>query len=200
MKYWLRCLKTYLPNNYTLNDSNRMTLAFFTLSALDILGVLHEKTTVSERADYVNWIYHCQHPNGGFRGFTGSIFDAELKQQDNEHWDPANLAGTFFGLAALIVLGDDLERVRRRECLKWLARLQLPDGNFGEVLGEAGEIEGGGDVRFSFFAALVRRILRCDKSRPTDVQDVDIDGLVRFIRASKVKSDSGIHSAQRQGV
>ena len=38
IKYWRRNLKTLLPHFYTSNDSNRMLLALFTVSALDILG------------------------------------------------------------------------------------------------------------------------------------------------------------------
>lgn len=45
VKYYLRCLKTFLPTAYISNDSNRMLLAYLTLSGLDVLGVLQSKTT-----------------------------------------------------------------------------------------------------------------------------------------------------------
>ena len=188
IKYWLRCLKSFLPTGYTSNDSNRMTLALFTLSALDLLGVLHEKTTANERRDWIEWIYLCQHPEGGFRGFTGTDFGDELRNEENQHWDPANLAGTFFALAALAVLGDDFGRVRRRQCLEWLKKLQWEDGSFGEVLGEGGRIEGKRDVRYSFLAALVRWILRGEKGDVDgSVGDIDVDALAGFITASQVR-------------
>jgi len=187
IKYWLRCLKTYLPNAYTSNDSNRMTLAFFTVSALDLLGVLHEKTTPSERTDYIDWIYLCQHPSGGFRGFTGTKFGDETRTNKNERWDPANIAGTFFALVALAVLEDDLTRVKRRECLAWLTRLQCDDGSFGEILGEGGAIEGGRDVRFCYLAAVVRWVLRGTGEGLGDVEDIDVDSLAAFVMASKVR-------------
>ena len=185
IKYWLLCLKTYLPDHYIPNDSNRMTLAFFTLSALDLLGVLREKTTSSERAEYINWIYLCQHPSGGFRGFTGTNFGDGLRNDENGHWDPANLAGTFFALAALAVLGDGMEKVKRKECLEWLTELQCEDGSFGEVLGAQGKIEGGGDVRFCYLAAVVRWILQ-GPEQEYDVKDIDTDKLAAFIMASQV--------------
>ena len=188
VKYWLRCLKTYLPDHYTSNDSNRMTLAFFTLSALDLLGVLHERTTISERTEYIDWIYLCQHPSGGFRGFTGSNFGDGLRNGDNGHWDPANLAGTFFALAALAVLGDGMERVKRKECLEWLTKLQCEDGSFGEVLGAESKIEGGGDVRFCYLATVVRWILQGPEQEYDDVKDIDIDKLAAFIMASQVRT------------
>lgn len=197
IKYWLRCLKTYLPNAYTSNDSNRMTLAFFTVSALDLLGALHEKTTPSERGDYIDWIYLCQQPSGGFRGFTGTNFGDEARNDGNEHWDPANLAGTFFALVALAVLGDDMARVQRRECLAWLKKLQCDDGSFREILGKGYNVEGGQDVRFCYLAAVVRWVLRGTNHDLEDVEDIDVDRLAAFVIASKVCSCDG--PLQRKG-
>lgn len=189
IKYWLRCLKTHLPTQYTSNDSQRITFAFFTLSALDLLGVLFERTSASERDDYTEWIYRCQHPDGGFRGFTGADVGETRLDKTPGPWDPANLAATFFALAALTVLGDTFEKVKRRECLVWLKTLQLKDGSFGEALGEGGEIEGGGDIRYCYLAAAVRWILRGDGGSANDkesIKDIDVAALVGFITSSQV--------------
>lgn len=190
IKYWLRCLKTYLPAvHYTSSDSNRVVLAFFIVSALDLLGALYSNTTVAERADYVDWIYRCQHPEGGFRGFTGTNLGA-LRSEENAHWDPANLPATYFALAALVILGDDLSRVKRRKCLEWLPRLQRADGSFGETLGEGALIEGGRDMRFCNCAAGVRRILRGSGGAiDHDIEDINVEGMVRYIRASEVSPE-----------
>ncbi|MCJ1474673.1 hypothetical protein MMC13_003333 [Lambiella insularis] len=193
VRYWLRCLKTYLPNLYTSNDSNRMTLGFFILSALDILGVLHDHTTPLERSEYIEWIYLCQHPDGGFRGFTGTNFGDGLRGSENKQWDPANVAGTFFALAGLAVLGDSMERVKRKECLEWLIRLQWEDGSFGEVLGKDGKIQGKRDLRQCYLAAVTRWILR-DHQDLQNVRDINIDKLVSFVMSSKTY-DGGIGQA-----
>ncbi len=186
IKYWLRCLKTHLPNQYTSNDSQRTTLAFFILSALDLLGVLYEKTTEPERAAYIDWIYRCQHPDGGFRGFTGANV-GEARNAANSCWDPANLAATYFSLAALAVLGDGLERVRRMECLNWMRRLQFSDGSFGEALGEGGEVDGPRDVRFCYCAAAVRWMLQIGQDDKEDwAGDIDVDAMVGFVISSQV--------------
>lgn len=193
IKYWLRCLKTHLPTQYTSNDSQRITFAFFTLSALDLLGVLHERTSASERADYTEWIYRCQHPDGGFRGFTGADLGEARLDKTPGPWDPANLAATFFALAALTVLGDTLERVKRRDCLAWLESLQLKDGSFGEALGEGGGIEGGGDIRYCYLAAAVRWVLRGDEEiarGEESIKDIDVPALVGFITSSQVSMGS----------
>ena len=194
VKYWLRCLKSLLPHLYTSNDSNRMTLALFTLSALDLLGVLHESTTPAERSHYIDWIYRCQHPLGGFRGFTGTNFGDANRNVENEHWDPANLAGTFFALAGLAILGDSMERVKREECLKWLAKLQFEDGSFGEGLGKNGKIEGDPDIRYCFLAAVTRWMLK-DGMQPGTAKDIDVDKLATFVISSKAgPSPSSLHN------
>jgi geranylgeranyl transferase type-1 subunit beta len=184
IKYWLRCAKTFLPEAYTSNDSNRMTLAFFTVSALDLLDLLDSKIDGKERDSWVNWIYSCQLDSGGFRGFTGAKFGDDVRTEENQHWDPANVPATFFALVTLIVLGDDLSRVGRRECLAWLPRVQRQNGSFGETLGEDESIEGGSDLRFCCCAAGIRHILRGPGG--LDVEDLDVDNLTRYIIACQV--------------
>lgn len=190
IKYWLRCLRTPLPVHYMSSDSNRVVLAFFIVSALDLLGALHSNITAAEGADYVDWIYKCQHPEGGFRGFTGTNLGA-ARSEENARWDPANLPATYFALAALVILGDDLRRVKRRECLDWLPKLQRADGSFGETLGQDAVIDGGRDMRFCNCAAGVRRILRGrGEISDQETTDINVEEMVRYIRASEVCSQS----------
>lgn len=164
-----------------------MTLAFFTLSALDLLNALHSSTSDIERATYIDWIYRCQHPNGGFRGFTGA--DPGRKRDFvNECWDPANLAATYFALAALVVLKDDLRRVERNKCLRWMRDLQLGDGSFGDALGEHGSVTGGQDVRYCYCAAGVKWILSRSgaKTRISENEDFNVEALVRYLLSLQV--------------
>lgn len=192
VKYFLRCLKTVLPNLYTSNDSNRILLAFFTIAGLDLLGALQSKTTAEERRGYIEWVYHCQVPSGGFRGFTGADFGLNKRTPENEIWDPANLPATFFALMILIILGDDLSRVKRKECLRWLRTMQRDDGSFGEVLGAAGAVEGGRDLRFCCVAAGIRYILRGKDGKDTEgLEDINVDRLVSFIEACQVRRFTG---------
>lgn len=186
ISYWLRCIKTPLPHQYTSNDSNRMTLAFFTISALDLLGALFERTTPADRNDYVDWIYRCQHPDGGFRGFPGTDFD-DRRTEANARWDPANIPATYFALATLCILGDDLERVKRKQCLQWLRKMQRPDGSFGEMLGPDGRVAGGMDTRHGYCAMATRWMLRDGATgRIEGVSDVDVNAIVTCIRSAEV--------------
>lgn len=189
VKYYLRCLKTFLPGAYTSNDSNRMLLAFFIISGLDTLGVLESKTTPEERQTYIDWLYRCQVPTGGFRGFSGTNFGDEKRNKENEAWDPANVPATFFALVNLLILGDDLSRVKRRECLQWLPNLQRDDGSFGELLGPESKIGGDRDLRYCCCAAGIRYLLRGKNAKGVeDVKDIDVPKFISFIEACQVRS------------
>ena len=186
VRYWLRCLKTFLPNAYTEQEASRIPLAFFTLSALDVLNSLDAHTTPAERAEWANFLYSCQHPEGGFRAFTGSKYGDRPTTAENARWDPANIAGTYFAIVSLVILGDDLKRVQRRKTLEWLGRLQHPDGSFGELLAGDGSVDGGQDVRFCFLAALICRVLDNGGVQDTFGQHIDIEALAKFVLESKV--------------
>ncbi|KAF2749645.1 geranylgeranyl transferas-like protein type i beta subunit [Sporormia fimetaria CBS 119925] len=194
VSYWRRNLKTYLPHHYTGTDSNRMLLAFFILSALDLLGDLDAALTDEERHEYVEWVYNCQIPDGGFRPSPGTYVGTARNQQ-NAVWDPAHIPGTFFSLLVLVLLGDDLKRVKRKETLIWLNRMQRPDGSFGETIGQAGRVEGGNDTRFGYMATGIRWILRGDiEGHVDDVPDIDVDKFVQCVRDSETY-DGGISEA-----
>ena len=185
VKYWLRCLKTLLPNAYTEQDATRIPLAFFTLSALDLLNSLETHTTLEERSEWINFLYSCQHPGGGFRAFTGSKLGENATTAGNSRWDPANVAGTYFAIVSLVLLGDDLKRVQRDKTLQWIRRLQHPDGSFGELLAGTGTVEGSQDVRFCFLAALVCHVLGDEHGI---AHSIDQEALAEFVLASKVCS------------
>jgi hypothetical protein len=64
-----------------------MSLAFFVGSSLDLLGAM-DTISLAEKAEYIDWIYAQQHPEGGFRGspFIGlpvsSDIAAEIKSTE----------------------------------------------------------------------------------------------------------------------
>lgn len=194
IKYWRRNLKTYLPHFYTGNDANRMTLALFTVSALDILGDLNGALSAEERQGYIDWVYSCQLPEGGFRPWPGSAF-GERRNDENKIWDPAHVPGTFFALLTLVVLGDDLEKVKRREILQWLIKMQRPEGGFGETLGVYDYVHGGNDSRFGYMATAIRWILRGDLEGPYDgIPDIRVDDFVTCVQEAE-SYDGGISEA-----
>lgn len=115
----------------------------------------------------------------------------ERANAENAKWDPANVPATYFALASLLILGDDLKRVRRRETLRWIHRMQREDGSFAETLVD-GKREGGRDPRLGYCATGVRYILRGHtepgplKIDGDVVEDINIDTYVNCIRSSEV--------------
>jgi geranylgeranyl transferase type-1 subunit beta len=159
IKYWKRCAQM-LPEPYTSGDSSRMSFGFFIVAALDLLNVLDFAVTPDERRSWIEWIYLCQVAHtGGFRGFTGSMFGGQ-RSYHNWHWDSANLPNTYFALATLVLLGDDLTRVNRKACLAWVGSLQRPNGSFGEFSGEDDQVEGADDPRHCMCAVGILSILQ----------------------------------------
>ncbi|KAF1992887.1 geranylgeranyl transferas-like protein type i beta subunit [Amniculicola lignicola CBS 123094] len=190
ISYWRRNLKTFLPSIYQGNDSNRMTFGFFILTALDVLGDLHSALPPEERQGHIEWVYTCQLPEGCFRASPGTDFGSH-RNADNAKWDPGHMPATFFALLLLVLLKDDLGRVKRREILIWLNKMQRPDGSFGEKLFE-GSVEGGNDTRFGYMAAGIRWLLRGTVEGPVDgVPDIDVDKFVKCVRISETY-DGGI--------
>src|SRR5438045_2024582 len=99
IKYWNRYLKSLLPTEYTSTDSTRMTLAFFILSALDLLGAGPDILIDSDREAFKTWILHCEHPHGGFCGSPNHRYsDVHYGESGDQEFAPANLGATFFAL------------------------------------------------------------------------------------------------------
>ncbi|KAE8452101.1 hypothetical protein EG329_001568 [Mollisiaceae sp. DMI_Dod_QoI] len=200
VKYWQRCLKSVLPTGYTSMDSSRMTLGFFILSALDLLGSGAETFSEDERASIKDWILKCQHPNGGFCGSPNHRYpDAAYVDVGNgkQLMDPANLPATYFALLGLSFVGS-LEGIKGDDCLKWLKTLQREDGSFGELITQDGAIKGGRDMRYCYVATAIRWMLRGDEKLDEAGRegDIDIDRLVNHIRAGQTY-DGGIGESSR---
>lgn len=176
IKYWKRNADL-LPEPYTSGDAGRLSLGFFIIAALDLLGALDDISTQADRAAWINWIYSLQVPSGGFRGFSGTNLQSR-RSMYNLHWDPANLHNTYMGLVTLLMLGDNLSRVHRNECLRWVQSLQKPNGCFGEMLGEADEVLGKDDLRSTYCAAGIVYVL----SDQTDEESwLDKDRTLRYV-------------------
>ncbi|KAJ3041288.1 Geranylgeranyl transferase type-1 subunit beta [Rhizophlyctis rosea] len=183
-----------LPDHYTSTDTNRMTLAYFGISALDLLGVLEEETSGEERSGWVEWVYAQQvHPNEGrevatqkqcgFRGapYAGAVFDSTNSKVCNPY-DTGHLAMTYTALAILIILGDDLSRVNREAIVSSMKDLQQADGSFVPCPGSSES-----DMRFLFCACAISYMLN-------DWSGVDRERALEFVR----KSESYEHAFGQQ--
>lgn len=118
-----------------------------------------------------------------------------LLGQDS-HKGSANLAATFFALLLLGLAADTDDEaasafsgVERKKLLRWMKKLQRPDGSFGQVLWE-GEPVGGRDMRHSYLASCIRWILGGGAQEEGDgaerEEDVDVEGMIDHVRHTQV--------------
>jgi geranylgeranyl transferase type-1 subunit beta len=118
-----------------------MTLAFFSLASLALLGQLDDKVNDANKKDWIEWIYAQQvlptgqtpDPNEGYCGFRGSswsgrAFEPNAATCSFQHYDCGHIANTYTALINLLILGDDLSRVNRIAIVKTLKKLQQEDG------------------------------------------------------------------------
>lgn len=193
IRYWQRCHSTLLPAHYTSHDSTRMTLAYFITSALTLLSTPSAPLlSPADKAALRAWVLSLQHPNGGFAGSPTHLLPRARYHLPTAAASDANLAATYFALLLLAIAADEdgcaFAGVDRRLTLRWLRRLQRPDGSFGEVADGRGGVSGGRDMRYCYLAACIRWCLRGDVKEGDDawVEDIDVDGLVGHIRRAQV--------------
>ena len=148
-----------------------MSLAYFCISALDILNQLHDVSPSIE------WILAQQVQTrtgrGGFRGgsFAGASFSHSLLSSDD--YDVPHIAMTYCALCCLLILGDDLKSININAILKELKSLQLSTGSFRPCA-----FTQENDLRFLFCACAISYIL-------DDWSGVDTDLALKYIHSSK---------------
>ncbi|XP_077988984.1 geranylgeranyl transferase type-1 subunit beta-like [Glandiceps talaboti] len=182
VKFFKRCLQV-LPEQYSSLDTNRLTIAFFALSGLDVLNALN--VIEGEKEDTVDWIYSLQVvpdkddrskniSKCGFRGSStiGASYNASKVPVSSLNYDSGHIAMTYTGIASLLILGDDLSRVDREAVLEGLRALQLPDGSFCATP-EGSE----NDMRFVYCASCICYMLN-------DWSGINVDMAVNYIQQS----------------
>ncbi|KAK4162399.1 geranylgeranyl transferase type-2 subunit beta [Cladorrhinum sp. PSN259] len=212
LKYWKMCLAP-LPHHYLPNEGNRLALAYFIVNSIVILTppetpASQQLIPPRDRHKIRQWVLSHQHPGGGFCPSSSLVFplhgyeqwerETGKEQQQESSSGMANIPGTIFALQLLALMADEndpegaFNGVDRVQTLRWLRRLQRPDGSFGEVLkqipGKGWEILGGYDMRYCYIAASIRWMLRGDVASQDDkgwVEDFDVDGLKRYILRSQ---------------
>uniref|UniRef100_A0A1I7XQ67 Geranylgeranyl transferase type I subunit beta n=1 Tax=Heterorhabditis bacteriophora TaxID=37862 RepID=A0A1I7XQ67_HETBA len=162
----------------------KITLLFFAVSALDLVGELDTLLTKERRKAIIDWIYRLQITSDsgnywcGFRGGLGCVYSDD-KGDVCSIYDAANLAQTYSALLSLAILGDDLSKVDRCAILNTISKSQKDDGSFW---GQGKDSES--DMRFVFCATAICHILNDDNA-------INWSRLSQFIRAS-LNYDGGI--------
>ncbi|KAL1408754.1 geranylgeranyl transferase type-1 subunit beta [Vanrija albida] len=140
--YFTRCLRA-MPSQAQEQDSNRVTLAFFCLSGLALIGKLDP--SAEDRDAWIEWLWTLQAPGGGFRGSTGEPASA-----------PGNLPSTYTALACLALLRAPLDRLDRKALRSFLAACQAEDGSFSPTPDTQGLFQN--DMRMAYTASLAAKV------------------------------------------
>ncbi|GMM32885.1 protein geranylgeranyltransferase type I subunit [Saccharomycopsis crataegensis] len=179
-KYFQMCLNI-LPARVQTQDSNKLSLVYFSLVALDMLNEI--ETSIfkkpEEREETINWVY--EHYMG--EGFRGSL--THDLATDDHGYDPPHLPSTYFALCILSTLKDDslTKRIDRFKIMTYLRKCQLSSGSFSSVLDIHGKPYGENDLRMCLIASSIRKMLQIDKlsDKEKGKYDIDIDSLERYI-------------------
>lgn len=176
-KYFQRLLRV-MPSGYAEYDSVRLLTAFFAISGLDILNSLSE---LSEeiKLNAINWIYSLQVCGAGSRsGFQAST----TIPKEAPKYQYGHLTMTYTGLATLLILGDDLNRVDRKSIIEGVNACQNPNGSFTAMV-----VGCESDMRFLYCACCISAIL-------DDWSGVDKPKAIDYIMKS-ISYDGGIGQA-----
>lgn len=166
-KYFARCL-TVLPSQTSSLDNSRVTVAFYSLGALDLLHSIPIGLPY-KASELIAWIYSLQlTTESGACGFRGSSCAITSRTSPNAY-DQIHITMTMTGLLSLLLLGDDLANVQRSRIAASLTHLQLPSGAF-----LATPLSTENDLRFVYCACVIAFILN-------DWSGIDQDRCTKFI-------------------
>ena len=99
-KFLLRFLDILPEDRFATYETSRMSILFFAISGLDILGSLERSISEERKRDIVDWIYSLQVETG----FLGSTF-LKIPESEQSLCDSAHIAMTYTALATLVILG-----------------------------------------------------------------------------------------------
>ncbi|XP_022651789.1 protein farnesyltransferase subunit beta-like isoform X3 [Varroa jacobsoni] len=142
-RFITRAILDGFPPSYQNLDASGPWLCYWTVHAMNLLGITLADSTKSAFVRYLN---QCKHPQGGYGGGPRQI---------------AHLAATYGAVNCLISLGtrEAYDSIDREKLLPFLVRLHQSDGSF--IMHEGGEV----DVRGTYCALAVARLtnLLCEE-------------------------------------
>ncbi|KAK1298663.1 Protein farnesyltransferase subunit beta [Acorus calamus] len=161
-----------LPSDYEEQEINRITLAYFVVSALHILDALDRV----DRDRIARWVLSLRRfpekktdfDDGQFYGFHGSR-SSQFPNVDSEavNLNGSHLASTYCAIAILKMIGYDLSSIDSESISVSMRNLQQPDGSFMPFILGAET-----DLRFVYCAASICYMLNdwsgMDKKKATE--------------------------------
>jgi geranylgeranyl transferase type-1 subunit beta len=111
-----------LPSHYTEAETSRLSIIYFCVAGLDILGNLENEVDKQWIIDHLydhqvtTDIKNLTH-NGGFIG-SKYLGKKEGEGENTRSLEPGHLAMSYSALASLLTLGDDLSRVNKENLIQ----------------------------------------------------------------------------------
>ncbi|OCF33186.1 geranylgeranyl transferase type-1 subunit beta [Kwoniella heveanensis BCC8398] len=189
INYFLRCLRA-LPTAAQSSDSNRITAAFFCISALDLIGVLELKTTAEQRAGWIEWIWSLQALSNNQRPKIAAFIQLEylyksngliVVHHQNDATSPAHIPSTYTALLTLAILRAPLDKLNIPGLTSFLKSCQAKDGSFSPTPGDDHVYPNEGfqsDVRMVYCASVISHIIR-------DFSGMNVNATERFLERCK---------------
>lgn len=194
-KYFELCSHS-LPLQAQSEDSNKLSIVYFVLHGLGLLGQLDR---IGDTSSHIQHIYKHLIPlrDESMQAFRPSeTFALDPSKND---YDLPNLSATFFALSILLVLKEDFSvTLDRHKIMKFVSQCQVksgPDkGSFCPILGLDGKPWGETDVRICYMAALIRKLVGYDRLDASERKnDINVADLTSYI-SSKVNYNGGLAS------
>ena len=101
-KFLLRVLDVSPGDRYASMETSRMTVLFFAISGLDVLGSLQTALSEQRRQEIIDWVYSVQTRDG----FLGTTFLKTYENSLDGLKNSVHIAMTYTALAILIILGE----------------------------------------------------------------------------------------------
>ncbi|CAK5280367.1 unnamed protein product [Mycena citricolor] len=119
-----------LPGQQVSLDSSRMSIIFYCIGTMDLLGVLHQETTEMDRASWRSWVWE-QYTGGSFgAGFRPGPF---MSTNSPTPLLAPHIIMTYTALLCLALLRDDFTRLSRSGLAHFVKSCQKADGSFSAM-------------------------------------------------------------------
>ncbi|XP_038890406.1 geranylgeranyl transferase type-1 subunit beta [Benincasa hispida] len=152
---FLEMMYQLLPFQYQTQEINHLTLAYFVISGLHLLGAVDRV----DKDKIANWVLSFQaipsnkaeKTNGEFYGFCGSR-SSQFPPDENGDLihNGSHLASTYCALAILKVIGYDFSNINSESIAISMRNLQQSDGSFVPI-----HVGAEADLRFVYCAAAI---------------------------------------------
>ncbi|KAF7365623.1 Terpenoid cyclases/Protein prenyltransferase [Mycena venus] len=161
-----------LPGSLVDLDASRMAIVFYCIGTLDLLGVLQDQTSETERASWRNWIWE-QYAIGRYgTGFKPGPFMSTTST--NSGHDSPHIIMTYTALLSLSMLRDDFSRLNRPGLLRFVSSCQNRDGSFSNTPNGGGD----SDLRNLYSAFCICSMLG-------DWSSIDVECAIAFVASCR---------------